>query len=109
MGFSPFIIHEGPDAFYFLEWGKAVWDEFFGDGGDSPQVGHLDSEATKEAYSAGCALSEGIPLDTVMNTYGLKMLEPGMRAEKEWPSYETTHEGLYLLDDAMEVMEELIQ
>ncbi len=95
MGFPRYIIINGPDAFYYSS-------------KNGSDVGTPDSAATKESYQAGCDLSEGIPLQTVMDNHGLKMLEPGMRAEKEWPSSEITSAGLQLYEPANTIMEELI-
>jgi hypothetical protein len=44
-----------------------------------------------------------------MANRGLKMLVPGMRAEKEWPSHEATSAGLELKKEAADMMEALIK
>ena len=95
MGFPRQVIINGPDAFYYSSKNGSA-------------VGTPDSDAAKESYQAGCDLSEGIPLQTVMDNRGLRMLEPGMRAEKEWPSPKITSAGLQLYGPANTTMEELI-
>lgn len=100
MGFSDDTVIKGPTRIYnlsrYIPYLKAV--------------GSPDGAAAIESYSAGIDHSLGIPLDQVMSTRGLKMLEPTMRAIKEWPSYESTTIGeLTLKTNASAVMEGLVQ
>jgi|GEM_PF-3640147 len=57
-------------------------------------TGNPDSHAAQDAYSAGVRLYEGNSLENVMKAYGFRMQEPGSWTEREWPSDETTSQGL---------------
>jgi len=97
MGFTDTEILYGPDMYLRLERREI------------PFVGTSDNEYAKESYRAGIDLSNGQSLNAVIANRGLNMLVPGMRAEKEWPSYETTSAGLQFKQEAANVMEALIQ
>ena len=99
MGFWDIEVMKGPDLFrWFKKWSEA-------DSG----VGTPDSAAAKESYRAGMDIYNGESLETVMANRGLKMLHPGMRAEKEWPSHESTTGGLEITTNAYFKMEALLQ
>jgi len=99
MGFSDIDVLYGPDLFGYLQ---GMLD-------GSTDVGTPDSAAARESYRAGIDLHDGSSLEAVMANRGLDMLEPGMRAEKEWPSYESTTGGLVLKEEANTKMEELVE
>jgi len=71
---------------------------FLSAGGDprtNPLVtGAPDTPATKESYRAGFDLHDGVTLQNVMRNRGRKMQEPNNWSRREWPSWETTNEGL---------------
>ena len=56
--------------------------------------GSPDTPAVKESYRAGFDLYDGVTLQNVMKNRGRKMQEPNSWSRKEWPSWETTAEGL---------------
>jgi hypothetical protein len=84
MGLDEITLTEGPDA-------KDELNKLFGSQND---VGTPDSPAALESYQAGFDLYNGSSLQQVMTAYGFKMQEPGSRTPKEWPSTETTTQGL---------------
>jgi hypothetical protein len=57
-------------------------------------TGAPDTPATRESYRAGYDLYGGTALHTVMRNRGRKMQEPNSWSRREWPSWETTTEGL---------------
>ena len=98
MGFPDIAVLRGPDLFGLYERLRS----------GATDVGTPDSAAAIESYRAGIDLHNGVGLESVMKSRGLKMLEPGMRAAKEWPSHESTTGGLVLKEQAKTRMEELV-
>ncbi|MEM1157052.1 MAG: hypothetical protein AAGH72_02240 [Verrucomicrobiota bacterium] len=84
MGILEVVLKNGPDA-------KDQLNQLFGIANDT---GTPDSSAALEAYEAGFDLHDGVSLQTIMQNRGIKMQEANGRAAKEWPSHETTTEGL---------------
>ncbi|MFO7871564.1 MAG: hypothetical protein R6V03_09060 [Kiritimatiellia bacterium] len=97
MGFSDVAVLRGPD---FIGWYQNKLDGV-------TDVGTRDSSAAIESYRAGIDIHNGSSLKSVMHDRGWSMLEPRMRAEKEWPSYESTTGELVIMDKAYSRMEEL--
>lgn len=84
IGLPEIVIRNGPDTMDAI-------NRFTG----SPNnTGTPDSPAALEAYEAGFDLFDGVSLEQVMATRGRGMQEPNSRVVKEWPSYETTTQGL---------------
>lgn len=69
--------------------------------------GGLDSAEAVESYRAGFDLFNGVTLENVMKTRGLKMHEPNGWDQLEWPSHETSEAELERMAD--EKLQQLIQ
>jgi hypothetical protein len=97
IGLPEIVIRNGPDT----------QDEVNQLLGNPNNTGTPDSPAAFESYEAGFDLFDGISLQQVITTRGKNMQEPGSRAQKEWPSSETTTQGLKR--EAEAILTEMIQ
>lgn len=80
IGLTEIVLRNGPDI-------KDQINKLIGDAND---IGTPDGPAALESYEAGFDLHDGITLQQVMVSRGLKMQELLSRTSKEWPSSETT-------------------
>lgn len=67
----------------------------------------LDAPEAVESYRAGFDLFNGISLENVMKARGLKMQQPNGWDQWEWPSHETSEQGLQRI--AGQALQGLIQ
>jgi len=74
---------------------------------DLLNYGTLDSDASRESYQAGFDLHYGENLEDVMNVRGYSMQEPGSWTQREWPSPESSEDGLTCVGQSL--LEDLIK
>lgn len=99
MGISETVLRNGPNT-------KDKLNQLFG---LSNHTGTPDGPAALESYKAGFDLHDGVSLQDVMQNRGIAMQEPDGRSAKEWPSHETTTEGLKRKPEGESKLEALIQ